>query len=284
MNPSTMRVLVTGATGNVGSAVVRACDALGIPTRLAVRSPRPSSRDTVAFDFAALERWDAALDGCDAVFLLRPPAIADMKTTLCPFVDRAYARGVRHVVFLSVAGARSWVPHRRVEEHLEKRGSGWTILRPGFFAQNVEDAYRRDIVEDDRIYVPAGAGHVAFVDAHDLGEAAARVFLAAQTYDRRTLTLTGGESIDFGTLAGLLGRTCGRVIRYQPASVPGYLLHLSVRRKLPLAQAAIQTVLHVGLRRGDAATVDPTLAELLGRAPTRMETYVAREAAAWMRR
>jgi uncharacterized protein YbjT (DUF2867 family) len=158
------------------------------------------------------------------------------------------------------------VPHHRVETHLRASGVGWTILRPGFFAQNLADAYRADITRQDRIYVPAGDGRVAFVDTRDIGEVAARILLAPTEHAGRGYLLTGREAPTFTQVAESLTRELDRRIRYEPASVLGYARHLR-RQGLPAAQVVVQTVLHAGLRRGDAATVDPALEALLGRRP-----------------
>ena len=169
-------VLVTASTGNVGREVVRALRARGVNVKAADRDPRrvralfDDKVEAVSLDFRDRGTF-ACADGADAMFLLRPPAIANVAETLIPFVDDARRRGVRHIVFLSVAGAEKnkLVPHHAVERHL-MRSDGWTILRPGFFAQNFGDAYKRDIVEDARVYVPAGRGRVAFVDVRDLAD------------------------------------------------------------------------------------------------------------------
>jgi uncharacterized protein YbjT (DUF2867 family) len=278
------RVLVTGASGNVGREVVRACLAGGFTVRLGSRTGAPSEQAEVArFDFLDRSTWARALDGARFVFLLRPPAISDMKTTLIPFVDAAYAAGIDHLVFLSVAGAEksTWVPHRKVELHLEGTHSRWTVLRPGFFAQNLQDAYRRDICEDDRLYVPASNGRVAFLDVRDAADVAARIFASPEGYARRALTLTGPEAVTFHQVTEMLSTVAGRPIVYTPASIPGYLWHLKRRRSLPAVQAIVQTVLHVGLRRGDAEKVDPTVENILGRPASSLRHYIERHAALW---
>lgn len=282
------RVLVTAALGNVGREVVDRCVRQGLAVRVTDRDPSrmPAawrSHEPHRLDFLDRSTWAPALDGCDGVFLLRPPPIGDMRATLCPFIDAAYRRGVQHLVFLSVAGAErnEWVPHRKVERHLEAHAGSWTVLRPGFFAQNLRDAYRRDIVEDDRLHVPAARGRVAFIDVRDLAEVAARVFLDPGAYRRKALTITGGEAVTFDEVARLLSVALQRPIRYEPASVLGYVWHLRRRRSLPWMQAVIQTILHVGLRRGDAEAVDPTLAAILGRRPRTMAAYIADDASTW---
>ena len=281
-------VLVTGATGNVGTEVVLALRAKGVQTRAAahdveqVASKLGSEVETVRLDFRDPATFPAALRGCSALFLLRPPPIADMKATLIPFVDAARAHGVGQIVFLSVAGAGSnrLVPHHAVEVHLAARSQEWTVLRPGFFSQNLADAYRRDIVEDDRIYVPAGRGRAAFVDVRDVAEVAAQALVDPPAHAAKAYTLTGPEAVSFTEAAATLTSALGRTIRYERASIAGYVLHLH-RRGMPAAQIAVQTILHVGLRFGQAEAVDPTLSRLLGRAGQTLTEYVSDHAATW---
>jgi len=284
------RVLVTAALGNVGREVARECASQGLTVRVAGQRTAALQQhfpglETVRLDFLDPSTWAESLNGCQLVFLLRPPPIGDMDTTLCPFVSQAYAAGVQHMVFLSVAGAdrMKWVPHRKVELHLAKAGLAWTILRPGFFAQNLQDAYRDDILLEDRLYVPAGQGRVAFVDVRDIAAVAARVFQHPETYRGEVLTLTGPDAVTFDRVAALLTQALGRTIRYQPASIPGYLWHLCVRRRLSAMQAVIQTILHVGLRRGDAENVEPTAERILGRRPRDMAAYIADAVPLWRR-
>lgn len=282
------RVLVTGARGNVGREVVRACADAGFQVRASDRgggraAASDAGHESVRLDFLDRSSWPDALAGCKHVFLLRPPPIGDMDETLIPFVERAYGAGIENVVFLSVAGAdrMKWVPHRKVELYLAAHGRSWTVLRPGFFAQNLQDAYLRDIVEDRRIYVPAGSGRVAFLDVHDIGDVAARVFADPSSYAGRYLTLTGPEAVTFHDVARTLSTALGETIRYEPATIAGYAWHLHRRRNLPWPQIAIQTILHVGLRRGDAEKVDTTVAEILGRPPQSLREYVERAASTW---
>jgi len=236
----------------------------------------------VRLDFQDPRTFGPAVRGCGAVFLMRPPAIAEVSSTLNAFVDVAAREGVRHVVFLSVAGAgeNRIVPHHAVEQHLLRGAMPWTVLRPGFFAQNFGDAYRRDIVEQDRVYVPAGEGVVAFVDARDIAEVAAVVLGRAEEHVGKAYTLTGPESIGFHGAARLLETAVGRPIRYVPASILGYVAHL-LRRRMPVAQVAVQTVLHVGLRFGQAARVDDTMTRLLGRRGRVLADYIRDHAYLW---
>ncbi len=276
------RVLVTGAAGNVGEHVVESLLGRGIEVVAATRDPakaRARFGDRVVatrLDFRDRRTWEGALGGARHLFLMRPPAIADVQRNLNPFVDLARAHGVDHVVFLSVAGAgkNRVVPHRKVEDHLRLRGDHHTNLRPGFFAQNLQSAYRQDIVEDDRIYVPAGRRQpVNWIDARDIAEVAALVLTEPERHRGHSYTLTGPGAVPWSEVTEALTATLGRPIVYQPASVPGYARHLW-RRGLPGGAILVQTLLHFLLRFGRGATEDPAMAQLLQRPGRSVREYI----------
>jgi uncharacterized protein YbjT (DUF2867 family) len=274
-------IFVTGASGNVGREVVRQLDALGVALRIGERKVSSDQR-AVAFDFLDPSTFAEAVKGVDVVFLLRPPAISNTKATLNVLVDAARRAGVAQVVFVSVVGAGTmpFIPHHAVEQHLMAGPPGWTILRPGFFAQNLGGAYRRDIAFDDRIYLPAGAGRVAFIDARDIAQVAVMAMIEPARHARQIYTLTGPEALSFDEVAALLTTELSRLITYQPVGIARYVRHL-LAHNTPLSLAIVQTLLHVGLRFGQAASVENTLARLLSREPTRLRDYIHVNQALW---
>lgn len=284
-----MAILVTGAGGNVGRHVVRALldrdlAVIAAGRRVAeVENQWGAAVRAVSLDFLDPGTWGAAVDGARHVFLMRPPAISKVETSINPFVDTATRLGVEHIVFLSVAGAgeNRFVPHRKVEDHLRARGEAHSILRPGFFAQNLESAYRQDIVEDDRIFVPAGRRQpVNWIDTRDIAEVAALILADPAGHRAAAYTLAGPGAVPWSTVTEALSQALGRSVRYEAASVLGYMRHLS-KRGLPRGAIMVQTVLHVLLRFGQGAHVDPTLARLLGRPGRSIETYIRDHADVW---
>jgi uncharacterized protein YbjT (DUF2867 family) len=132
------------------------------------------------------------------------------------------------------------------------------------------------------LFVPAGQGRVAFVDTRDIAEVAASALAAPGEHAGRAYTLTGPEAISFEEAARVLSRALGRPIAYVPASVAGYVRHLR-KAGMGAAQIAVQTVLHVGIRFGQAETVDPTSSALLGHAARALRDYVRDHIHLWAR-
>lgn len=284
------RVLVTSAAGNVGREVVRAISRAHGLVRAAddslerVRRVHGEAVDAARLDCADPRTYDAALAGCSSLFLVRPSAICELETSLLDLVDAAIEHGVEFVVFISVAGAadNERIPHHAVERHLARSGVPHTLLRPGFFAQNLGAAYRDDIALDDRVFLPAGRARVAFVDIRDVAELAASILDDPTLHAGREYTCTGPEALSFEEAARILTEVTGRRIRYEHASIAGYVRHWHVRG-VPLPEIGVQTQLHVGLRLGADERVDPTLEILLGRRLRTLETYVRDHARLWMR-
>jgi uncharacterized protein YbjT (DUF2867 family) len=154
-------IMVTGASGNVG----RWCGRAARGARVRVGSP--TGRRPARLGRRAESRHSTsppgnytALDGVARLFLMRPPALSNIKRDIQPAIDRAVAAGVGHIVFLSLIGAERnrIVPHAKVERLLQRSGVAWTMLRCGFFMQNLDTTHRADIVEHDDIFIPPGRG------------------------------------------------------------------------------------------------------------------------------
>jgi uncharacterized protein YbjT (DUF2867 family) len=278
-------VLVTGPAGNVGREVVRALQERGIPVRVAVRRPEPelvrAGVETVRFDYEDPSTHAAAMAGARACFLMRPTHIAKVQNTLVHAVHTAEQAGVRHCVFLSVEGAerQPWLPHRKVEKALQASSMQWTFLRPNHFMQNLIGPYR-DAIIAGQLRLPAGDGAVSFVDCADLGDVAALAFADPTAHGGRAYPLTGPEAVDFRRLASLLSAALGRDITYEPVNPITYFRELR-RGDAPRMYAAILTGLHLGIRRGTPARIDPTLAELLNRPPRTIEQFITGHRQVW---
>jgi uncharacterized protein YbjT (DUF2867 family) len=181
------RILVTGATGNVGLEVVRLLHEQGYQVRTAVRSHTsssislPTDIECVTFDFKQPQTFEQAFLGITTLFLVRPPAISRMKKYIYPAIAAAKAAGVGHIVFLSLLGAErlTIVPHAQIEAYIKSIGLSYTFLRASFFMQNLSTIHREDIRDSSEIFVPAGKGKTSFIDVRDIAEVAVKVMTEA---------------------------------------------------------------------------------------------------------
>lgn len=280
------RILVTGATGNVGREVARELAAQGRPFRAAVLDDQapadlPPAAQPVVFDFTDPATYPAALDGVTRLFLMRPPAIANIQRDMKPAIDYAIAAGVRHIVFLSLQGAERnrFVPHAKVEDLLLASGVPYTLLRCGFFMQNLDTTHRADLIESSDIFIPAGKGRTAFIDVRDIGAVAA-LALAEPGHENRAYTLTGSEALSYDDVAGLMSAILGRPITYSDPSPVAFARRFR-RRGYPWAYIGVMEGIYMTTRLGLAATVTPDTTELLGRAPITMSQYISDYAPVW---
>ncbi len=278
----TGRVLVTGPTGTVGGPLLAILAERGVPVRAGARDPArlAATVEAVELDLTRPATFDAALDGVDRVFLMRPPAISDTERYVRPFLHAAQRRGVAHVVFLSVMGVNRFLPHWRVEQDLRAAEMGWTFLRPSYFAQNLETAFRSDIRDRGELRLAAGRGRTSFVDTRDVAAVAALALADPSAHAGRAHVLTGPAALTFHEVASLLSAELGRPVHYRPRSLPARRREL-LRQGFPADYATVQVVIDLVARAGLAARVTDTVERLLGRPATPLTTYLHDRRAAW---
>jgi len=275
------RILVTGATGNIGSALVRLLRLEGVDTVAASRRPASDSHAAVRFSFTDPATHAPALEGVTRVFLVRPPELSHVERDIEPFLDAAAKAGLRQVVFLSLQGVERnpFVPHHAIERALRERSMPSTMLRAGFFMQNLSTTHARDIRERGEIYLPAGMGRTAFIDGRDIA-AVAQVTLRGDIHVGAEYELTGPQALTYAEIAATLSRVLGRAITYRPASVPGFFVR-SIRHGTPWAFAGVMTALYTVARLGKAGRLTDDTARLLGRTPVPFEQFAADHREAW---
>ncbi|MFW5783707.1 MAG: SDR family oxidoreductase [Spirochaetota bacterium] len=286
-------ILVTGATGNVGSEVCRYLAGgahvsgghrVSGAVRPATLDARGSAADRVAaalhgaepraFDLTDSTTWEPALEGVGKVFLVRPPRISNVRRDMRPFIERMRERRIGHVVFLSVQGAENTalIPHSRIERTIIELEIPYTFIRPSFFMQNLSTTHLPEIRDERRIFVPAGDGRTNFVDVRDVAEACA-VALLNESHKGAAYTITGTESYSYYEVAERLSKELGREIRYEPARLLPFLSYqLSRGRKL--VHAIVMYALYSAARMGKADGTTDTFQKLVGRGPHPLSEFL----------
>lgn len=267
------KILVLGATGNVGQPLVQALLARGQHVKAASRSGKPvAGAEGVVFDYARPETFHAAFDGVDRAYVMLPGGHVNSKELLLPVIQAAAARRVK-VVLQTVFGvdADDAIPYRQVEIALERSGTPYVILRPNWFSDNFHNFWKAGI-DHGQIALPAGTGKSSFIDVRDIAESAA-VALTTDRFDGQSFNLTGPEAVSYADAAQLLSEVAGKPVRYVPIDDSAFVEALTgagVARDYADFLASIFRP----VREGWTAAVTDHVQTLTGHAPRSLATYV----------
>jgi uncharacterized protein YbjT (DUF2867 family) len=269
-------VLVTGATGTVGSALVPALQARGVNVRAMVRNPERAVAgvENVVADLADSASVSAALDGIDAAFLNSPSAenAAELQTNFARLAQQA---GVERLVLLSQYAASPDSPvrflrwHAQVEAAVRELGISHTILRPNLYMQAL--AGFAATIAEGWFAAPIGDAAVSIIDTRDIAASAAVALSEPAT--GRTYTLTGPRAITHSEIARALSDATGRTITFQ--DVPAAQFTAALTGILPAWQLEGLVEDYAHYARGEAAEVHNSVEELTGRAARDITEFAA---------
>jgi uncharacterized protein YbjT (DUF2867 family) len=221
----TKNIVVTGATGTIGSRVVEGLLAKNAAVTALVRDAAKAvplaakGAGTAVGSFEDRASLERAFAGADTVVLITA-ANAHADTQTLAAIDAAKAANVRKVVRISALKASPDGPtdntrqHGRTEAALKASGLTYVILRPHLFLQNLLGSIPT-IKDQGKIFWGVGEGRMGMVDTRDVADAAV-VAATTDAYDGATFELTGPASIDYRTAAAAVGRALGREVTYVP--------------------------------------------------------------------
>ena len=281
-------ILVTGATGLNGTALVRKLSTKGVPLRALVRNAAKAAEiaalpnvEIAIADMAKPETLPAALAGVDRAMLnsLADPAMAEVQSN---FIAAAAKAGVRHVVKLSGIMPELDSPfrfarmHSEIEKRLEVSGMAFTHLRAGEFMPS----YFRQvpmILAKGALFLPMENQRIASIDIGDLAEIAALV-LTNPGHEGKIYPLTGPEALTMTEVAERLSAATGKTIKYINVP-PEDVRKAQLAAGVPPYIADALAELFAERRKGKESQVWPIAQTLLGRRPTSFAEFAARNAA-----
>ncbi|MFD5157020.1 NAD(P)H-binding protein [Streptomyces hawaiiensis] len=217
------RILVTGATGKVGGAVVSQLHAAGVPVRALVRGEAdfPEGVQAVRGDLGDPASLDTALEGVDSVFLVWPFLSAEGASDV---ID-AIGKRARRVVYLSSAGVGSeeepgeaiTMFHTELERLIEASGLEWTALRPTGFASNTL-GWAEAVRTTGAVRAPLARLARPLIHEADMAAVAVQALTTDALLGARPL-ITGPELITQERQVALIGEAIGRPVRFEEVAL-----------------------------------------------------------------
>ncbi len=274
-------ILITGASGSVGKAVLQEANRKESKVRAMYRSKEeaakaPSGCEPVLADYADKQSLLKALDDVTCVYVVCSPIpqLVDLESNM---LDACQEAGVKHVVLNSALGAGDYGKsfpnwHRKVEDKLKSSGMSYTTLRPNGFLQNIVTYNAPSIRAQGAFYAAMGDAKISYVDVGDIAVVAVKA-LHGGAHAGKTYELNGPEAISNQELAKRMSKITGRTVSY--VDIPE-----SAQREamlgmgMPEWQATALLDLQQYYKQGGGAKTDGLLQSLIERAPVTLDQYL----------
>lgn len=283
------KILVTGATGNVGKYVTeylikqaRDVKAAGMHEEKA-RALFGEGAEYCRFDFEKPETFENALQDVDRVFIMRPPQMGNPED-FRPFIETMKKQNtIKLAVFLSLIGIEKnpAPPHHKIEKMLRDSGIPWCFVRPSFFMQNLSGVHAFEIKHFNRIVIPAGRALTSFVDAKDIGEISAKILAEPDIHINKAYDLTGPEALSYEEAAEIMSRELKKEIVYTGVSIHTAFTYWTKIRGLEKGYAMVMCMLYLMTRMGTARTVSDDFEKVMGKKPGSFRDFVRENREAW---
>jgi uncharacterized protein YbjT (DUF2867 family) len=282
-------LLISGATGRTGAELARLALARDVAVRALVRDAAKGAAleragaQVAVGDFGDPAALARAFEGVERAFLMMANAANQFEMERA-FIDAAKRAGVARVVKLSAVGVspdtRVFLKrvHAQAEAHLAASGLDYTILRPGFYMQNLLHA-AATIREMNKFFLPMGRGRVGAIDIRDVAEVVL-MLLTEAGHAGQTYVITGPDSLSFADMASVFSEVLGRRIEYVDMPPEEYRPQLFKWEPSEWYVDAVMA-LFAGIARNDTPDVTDTFARLAGRPPRSFADFVRDHRAAF---
>jgi len=282
------RILITGATGNIGFEVIRFLMERNTSNKIiaAVRDIEKAKRlfkdyeklEYVHFDFENPNTFKDATHHIDRVFLLRPPQLADVGKYFRPLIEILKEQHIKEIVFLSVQGAEKSkvIPHNKIERLIKEFKLDYIFLRPSYFMQNLTTTLLEDIQRKRQIILPSGQAKFNWIDIENIGETCSILLNRFYEFKNQAIEITGYENENFSTVVGLINASISRPIRFENVSP---LRFYQIKKKDGMAKGLIlvMIMLHFLPRFQKVPKISDFYEKLTGKKPTRLIDFILRE-------
>lgn len=280
------KILVTGATGTIGSELVKQLQAAKADFAVMVRSAAkaPTGVATRIADWDDVAALTAAMRGFDTVFLLLPLQANKLELAKNA-AAAAKAAGVKHIVRASGAGADANSPFAMpklqgaIDQLLADTGISATFLRNSTFMQNYI-TFQTDAVKSGTFYGAYADAAQSMIDVRDIAAVAAKILQNPAPHAGKAYTLTGAEAITSAEAAQLLASAVGKPVNYVAVSREQAVEAMKGMHYPPFIIEQMDSLNRI-ISAGYAAGMSTDVQTLLGRKPIGFAQFAKDYAAVW---
>lgn len=244
MGGENLKFLITGATGNVGGAVLDKLTPQDVDIYAGVRDLERARSHFNGKDYKLcvidFEKEKYPQIDFDAVFLIRPPQLAE------PALFRKYLKTLKpttKVVFLSVQGAerKSYLPHAKIEKVIRDLGLKHIFIRPTYFMENLTTTLWDELVENNRIYLPSADLKFNWIAVSDLAEVVKKALECDLNVD--SLEIIGSSNLNFQQVVSAVNKICDLNVTYVSPSLVEFVIY-NLKKRKKLSYILVMLLLH----------------------------------------
>jgi NAD(P)H dehydrogenase (quinone) len=285
------KILVSGATGNIGSQLVLRLKERNLEVIAGVSSLSKAGRfskqsvDTAILNFGQPDSLETAFDGVDRLFLLLP-LVEPMGDWGLRVIAAAKKAGVQFILRSSSLGAEPQTDfelgqvHGRIDQALRTSGLAYTIVRPNSFMQNYINYFGGMIKDQQSIFLPQGQGRISLIDVRDIAAVDAEILAFPENHLEKSYDLTGPEALSNEEIGRILSQVIEKPITYVDID-EGTARQGMTQMGMPEWNIRLMESLNRRIKLGMTAETTLWVRTISGRLPTTFEQFAQDHADAW---
>lgn len=282
-------IAITGATGHLGLATIKALTAKIAPSEIAAVVRDPQKAANTLPQGVAVRQGDyndpasllAAFQGIETLLLISSSELENDARIRehSNVVDAAKQAGVRHIMYTSVVNPSpesafgASPSHFATEEYLKASGLTYSVFRNTLYLDIIPMLVGEGTLPSGKLYSSAGDGKVSYALREEIAQALANV-LASKGHDNKVYDIAPGPAYSFQDIATGLSDVTGQPVEY--VSVSGEEIATSLREhQVPEPFINLMLGMSKAMKDGEFDAANGTFEQLLGRKPTNLKTYLA---------
>jgi NAD(P)H dehydrogenase (quinone) len=284
------KILITGATGQFGTATINALLQKGMEANQISGLVRNESKasdlkakgiNLVMGNYEDYASLIAAFKGVDKLLFISASDMVERLAQHERVIKAAIEAGVKHIVYTSFERKNNtenspiWLitrAHLNSEKLLKESGVTYTILRNNLYMDFIPVFIGEKVVETGTIYLPANSGKAGVALRAEMAEATANV-LAASGHDNKVYNFSNTETYSYRDVAKYISEATGKDIQYISPSKDEYIQTLT-KAGVPLEYVELFASFAIAQAQDDLDSSSADLENLLGRKPTSLKEYL----------